>query len=837
MSMVFLAFRPQSRRQWQVPMLLLLVASLAILVSPRAQAHTPHDEILDVALSPSYFQDRTVFILTSDTQTPASLFRSDDGGATWQELVNGLTHQVTSVAVSPAFAQDHIVLVGTHTGVYRSDDSGDSWQPINNELAVAKIALSPAFAADHTACVITTATELYCTQDQGASWKRVLSYVSVNALAFVEMPRGVELLVGDSNGYLYLSRNHGRRWKTLTLPLTHGGAITALAIAPQVWLVGTEADGVFRSFDGATFVPVNSGDLPGDESVTSLAISPDFEHDQMMFATTFKQAVFRSTDAGNTWTKYQSVLTGHHQADEGHLPYFSKIALSNGFATDGTLFVAAFTGFYQSADRGVHWSERNIFAKYVWTISLSPNYAQDATALLGEYTGGIYKTQDSGRSWRVLNRNIWVLRPFDISFSPSFASDETIFMGMRDYFYRSTDGGENWIARNIPVGQVVVAPDFVESQTIFIKADHDTVYKSTDAGDTFTLIWQESATPLARILISPDYAHDKTLFLRVEQTGVYRSQNDGQDWQPVNNGLVLPANDVHPTLIASPDFAHDQTLFTTTPAGLFKSTNGGNLWVRLASVPYTGENRILALAISPDFAADQTLFVSIIGHGLYKSEDGGQSFAEIAPWLIQNHQIFDVLTVSPTYAIDHTLFGAGRELFKSIDGGNSWSQVVLPIRYEDNEEPVLFGPVEEGGSARKLGASGVMNGGNGNMYGHWRRVKGTEFSATTSARSGMALDTAGVDFIGNCVGWVGSVGSDQGIANVYVDGTLQAVVDQYNPTPATMLSLFAMNGLDDDPHTILVEVTGTKNPLSSGYRIYVDAFDVDSLDGDGGWCQ
>lgn len=827
----------RSRRRLSILCLLLLSLGSLLVASPRAQAHTPHDEVRAFALSPTYSQDGTIFVAISDTQTSASLLRSDNRGVTWLELVNGLTAGITDIAVSPTFNVDHMVLAGSHAGVYRSDNRGDSWSLVSDQVSVARIALSPYFAKDKTACVITPTDELHCTPDRGATWVRQLDGVYVRSLAFVQTPRRAWILAGDVDGYLHLSKNYGQRWRTLTLPLVHGGAITALAATSQVWFVGTEADGIFRSTDGASFTPVNGGALPTDEAITSLAISPTFETDNTLFATTRRQAVFRSTDAGETWAHYHSILAGHHQADESDTPYFFQVAVSDGFAADRAVFIAAFTGFYQSADGGVSWSERNILAKYVWTMALSPNYAADATALLGEYTGGIYKTQDGGQAWRVLNQNIWVLRPFDISFSPGFAEDNTVFMGMRDYFYRSTDGGEHWLVQAIPgMGQVAVSPDFVTDRTLFIKTQHSLLFKSTDAGATFSQVWESPTDILAGVALSPDYGADQTLFIRLEGQGVNRSQDGGQSWQPASAGLVMAANDAQPELVVSADYAHDHTLFTTTQIGLFKSVNSGDMWFPVDSVPYVPESSILALALSPNYAHDQTIFITLEGRGLFKSEDGGQSFTELAPWLIQSHQIFDVLSISPTYAADQTLFGAGRDLFKSTDGGQSWGGVAIPIRYEDMEEPLLFGPVQEPVSQNRLPVSLDDNAG-GNLYGHWRRVKGIPYSATSSTRSDTALDTASVEFVGHCVSWVGSVGSDQGIANVYVDGALQAVVDQYSPAPATMLSLFSLNGLGDGLHTIMVEVTGTQNPLSSGAMIYVDAFDVDTYDGDGGWCE
>ena len=53
-----------------------------------AYAHTPHDVIDALELSPTFSKDKTLFIAISD-----HLFKSTDGGFSWTELVNGLDHK------------------------------------------------------------------------------------------------------------------------------------------------------------------------------------------------------------------------------------------------------------------------------------------------------------------------------------------------------------------------------------------------------------------------------------------------------------------------------------------------------------------------------------------------------------------------------------------------------------------------------------------------------------------------------------------------------------------------------------------------------------------------
>jgi hypothetical protein len=101
------------------------------------------------------------------------------------------------------------------------------------------------------------------------------------------------------------------------------------------------------------------------------------------------------------------------------------------------------------------------------------------------------------------------------------------------------------------------------------------------------------------------------------------------------------------------------------------------------------------------------------------------------------------------------------------------------------------------------------------------------WSGGTAAFSLIPLARATLSFSGSGASWVGFRGTGTGIANVYLDGALAATVNTYAETEAVQAILFAATGLDPSaPHTLAIEVTGTKDDASSGVIIVVDAFDV-----------
>ena len=98
-------------------------------------------------------------------------------------------------------------------------------------------------------------------------------------------------------------------------------------------------------------------------------------------------------------------------------------------------------------------------------------------------------------------------------------------------------------------------------------------------------------------------------------------------------------------------------------------------------------------------------------------------------------------------------------------------------------------------------------------------VGGARTSATPGAK-------AVLTFRGTAISWSGYRGPSGGIASVTVDAGAPALVDTYFPTNKIQDVVFTATGLTDAIHTLTVEATGQKNPLSTSAQVVVDAFDV-----------
>nr|NIM51805.1 hypothetical protein [Gemmatimonadales bacterium]NIN12414.1 hypothetical protein [Gemmatimonadales bacterium]NIN50945.1 hypothetical protein [Gemmatimonadales bacterium]NIP08409.1 hypothetical protein [Gemmatimonadales bacterium]NIR03597.1 hypothetical protein [Gemmatimonadales bacterium] len=79
-------------------------------------------------------------------------------------------------------------------------------------------------------------------------------------------------------------------------------------------------------------------------------------------------------------------------------------------------------------------------------------------------------------------------------------------------------------------------------------------------------------------------------------------------------------------------------------------------------------------------------------------------------------------------------------------------------------------------------------------------------------------------FHGTGLRWMLAGGPIAGRARVYLDGAYLATVDLYRPGLA--LLTLEKTGLALDTYTVAIEVAGTKHPLSTGYYVDIDAFEV-----------
>jgi hypothetical protein len=85
---------------------------------------------------------------------------------------------------------------------------------------------------------------------------------------------------------------------------------------------------------------------------------------------------------------------------------------------------------------------------------------------------------------------------------------------------------------------------------------------------------------------------------------------------------------------------------------------------------------------------------------------------------------------------------------------------------------------------------------------------------------------ATLTFSGTAVNWIGYRDEWSGIAKVTIDGVVVANVDTYLTPARSQAVTYSLTNLSQKTHTLVIEVTGSKNASSQGNWVWVDAFDV-----------
>jgi hypothetical protein len=260
----------------------------------------------------------------------------------------GLT--VYSVAGCPAGGAT--LYAGTQAdGVYRSQDNGRTWAPSGlagvriNWLAVHPTDCEVAYAA-------TWGLGVQKTTDGGLHWTPANTgladlYLYILAVA----PDGQTLYAGTAQHGVYKTIDGGGSWAQANAGLPGGALVDALAIDagdPQTVYAGTWGQGVYKTADaGGSWSPMNGG--LGDLQVYALALDPGDSHrlgsgtPQVVYASTFEQGVYRSSDGGGSWTE---------NGLPGQVAY-SVVVDEDGIAYAGTDGTGDGNGVYERSMAGV----------------------------------------------------------------------------------------------------------------------------------------------------------------------------------------------------------------------------------------------------------------------------------------------------------------------------------------------------------------------------------------------------------------------------------------------------------------------------------------------------
>jgi photosystem II stability/assembly factor-like uncharacterized protein len=289
---------------------------------------------------------------------------------------------------------------------------------------------------------------------------------------------------------------------------------------------------------------------------------------------------------------------------------------------------------------------------------------QPLTFYMGASGGGVWKTTNAGESWQ----------------------------NVSDGFFRTPSIGAIRVAESDPdIVYVGTGSSGIRSNVIV----GDGVYKSTDAGRTWTHIGLPEAGQIGAVIIHPKnpdvvlVAAIGNPFAPNRERGVYKTTDGGRIW---NRVLFLSDS----TGAADLEFAPDdpETVYATMwrverkpwtiisgarEGGIYKSTDGGDTWTRLtAGLPSDLVGKA-DLAVTPaDPNRVYALIEALPGGGLYRSDDRGATWHQVSTQAALLDRPFYYCNVDAAPDNADVVYVEATGFWRSADGGHTFAPARAP---------------------------------------------------------------------------------------------------------------------------------------------------------------
>lgn len=682
------------------------------------------------------------------TDALSGIHISDDGGQTWQVSNAGVQERGgASGDVVAAFSttfdpnDPNIAWFGMQElgAVYRSTDGGHTWerrvngidrngftvrgitvQKGNSDIVYAMGAIaSYAWAGrslqengfDRTQGVV------YKTEDSGLTWREI--WRGDNLARYL-------LIHPDDTNTLYLST----------------GIFDADAANCDYATNTPGGVGVLKSTDGGqTWTPINNG--LQNLYIGSLAMNPD-NPDVLLAAAgshTFREGggIYLTEDGGQTWT----FRAGYHMTAVEFAPSDPNIAYATG---EGP--------FYHSEDGGRTWDiyerpempgsgawgPKGIYPGITIDIEVDPRNPQ--RLFLNSYGGGNFLSEDGGQTWVVAARGYSGADLIGMAVDPTNAG--IVYVNGRSGPHRSTDGGVTWDGINIIASgqswiaegaRIIVDPQ-QPAHLIAASGHWGWTYESFNRGETWTTrtnYWNKLRDDGSPGLQGP-YAlafapsNPKRVYLGFGQsscvTDAYEpsciletvesilvSYDGGITWgspvattqQTLDQRTVSGAQAVN---VRSGPGTNNGVIGTLQPGLTITVLEQNADWLRFdyqgqtgwvnasllsnaasgASMPHYSITTLVVHPTNPD-----KVWAATGSAGIYQSEDGGVT------WRQTNQGLGDLkvmdLAMTPTQPDVLYAATAGRAIYKSEDGGNTWRSASAGMDTNEFASAVVVDPI------------------------------------------------------------------------------------------------------------------------------------------------
>jgi photosystem II stability/assembly factor-like uncharacterized protein len=510
----------------------------------------------------------------------AGVFKSTDGGHTWNSSSTGLSNlYVYSLAIDPQHPST--IYAGTYRNqIFKSSDGGLSWSwsgtGMQDQAIVYSIAIDPydptrIYAA--TRGISNNGSQpwngvVYRSTNAGQTWE-----INIENLGGTELQDWAYQITVNPNHHemvyaafhetgAWLSSDYGDHWAPILTGITDwsGRSIVASPIPANSWTLFFGVwhfDTVYKTDNnGYYWVPVNEGIL--NKRVYSVVLDP--QDINTVYLATIDSGIIKSTSGGKSW-------------QNGGLPNDQIYSLVINPANNSRLLVGtAGDGLFRTDDKGITWlrSDTGIENALITSVVISPS--DPDTLYSSVYGGGVYLSTNRGSSWQNITTSLTTSLPdlYVLGMVMDPAHPQYLYaMTSASGLYRcDLNSGNSWsrVGTGLPLTQ---------NNLPAYPPDHP--FATLDMQESFayppetTITSPLSYTTLRNMVFAP--SNPQIAYMATAGAGVYKSTDGTQSWQPAGltsqNILALAVDPANPLLVYA---AID------TPGSLKMSTNGGQNW-------------------------------------------------------------------------------------------------------------------------------------------------------------------------------------------------------------------------------------------------------------------
>lgn len=396
--------------------------------------------------------------------------------------------------------------------------------------------------------------------------------------------------------------------------------------------------------------------------------------------------LLETTDAGNNWLKKQDISSGNDMSFYNSTGY---IVGNNGYvlkSTDnGTSWNQISTGFFNSFNTVNIIDENNIILSssnsiiktndggITWESLSIPNSGVNKTSFTNSLIGHavctngiILKTIDGGQSWYITKDDSNIF-PSDY-FTVYFVNDNIGFASREhNEMYKTTDAGETWIELT-GTSEAIYDFHFLDVNNGFATGDHGATYKTNDGGVTWSTI-----------LFQTGYVYNTSMY------GIYFQDNNigyatgarGRIIKTIDGGTTWNQHSFTYNNVSQVEIINDNVLYILVGNEIHKSSDAGNTFISLGAPDPNGYTEEISF-VNENVgyaAAGGNLGSSFGARKIFKTVDGGVT------WNVTNNgNSLSNNNLKYVHFLDANVgFTGGGGLTKTLDGGNTWEDMYTSI--------------------------------------------------------------------------------------------------------------------------------------------------------------